>query len=807
MGNDYERLRAECSKAYGGVKECLRRDWRHIDDAQGYRRSEGSFNRMKRCRHGVFLFNPLDWYIGRGLEVYGEWGEKKVQIWRKVVKAGQVVVDIGAHIGSLTLPLSELVGLAGRVVAFEPFYPSYATLAGNVGLNSLQNVELRQAVVGARMGKVFMNRDSLAFGMHDFFNFGSMNFNSLRIYNTTEDVERPSTVWDEYHVVPLDHLSLTRLDFVKVDAEAMELAVLEGAKRVIKRFKPIIFLEYRNPWEKDTRVLDFLQSKLKYECVLLRIPVFNPQNYHNRSEDIWSTKTKLVSFNLLCKHRWWEYSDLDVEVLELFDTAVDTDIEGLRTTPLADPFESMTLSGSDGFPAAVGDAARPDIGNRAAPSSASSLSASSDELTLDELLSEEPATGVATGKHPVRKVTAAPPPSGSQHSGLAPAPSSWTGREAPRQGRKAQQDRSPPPREDRPPPVGGTGGTKAPPRTAANGGAGAYRDVTLDELLDDLEPDSADRRTDAMRNNGAGGARSEDALLEELLGPEPVASPRPARKQEEEDLTLDELLAGSAGWNSNEGLTLDELLGGPEEDERDRRQKEEMTLDELLGPDDAEVQRLENIPLEERIFGSRDKGEKDEGQPFIDELLGDASDVPRLDPKYEDMSLDELLALDDPIPTTKKTKEPEKKTERTEKKAKKDKSGKVENKMKKEKANKVQHKVKQERKEKLEKSVKYEEISLDELLALEDPIPLAEQQKPAREPGAASKGRIEASTTSQGPQKKQAKPKQASKAAKHSSGQAPERVASLTSAGGGVPAAGRPHVRVTYEDELTLDDL
>merc|ERR1719424_354184 len=289
----------------------------------------------------------MDWYIGRALEVYGEWGQKKIQLWEKVVKPGHVAVDIGAHVGTLTLALSRLVGPAGRVVAFEPFYPSYSTLAANVGLNSLQNVELRQMVAADRSGKIFMNRNSLAFGMQDFFNFGSMNYNSLRIYNSSDDVERPSTEWDEYQVLALDQLSLSRLDFLKIDAEAMENMVLDGASRIIKRFKPVIFLEYRNPWEKDTNVLDFLRKKMRYECVLLRMPIFNTDNFRGHAEDIWSGGgaggggAKIVSFNLLCKHRWWEYPDMNEELLDLFDTAVDTDIEGLRTTATADPFEAM----------------------------------------------------------------------------------------------------------------------------------------------------------------------------------------------------------------------------------------------------------------------------------------------------------------------------------------------------------------------------------------------------------------------------------------------------------------------------------
>ena len=31
--------------------------------------------------------------------------------------------------------------------------------------------------------------------------------------------------------------------------------------------------------EKDPRLVEFLQKKMKYECVLLRIPIFNEQNF------------------------------------------------------------------------------------------------------------------------------------------------------------------------------------------------------------------------------------------------------------------------------------------------------------------------------------------------------------------------------------------------------------------------------------------------------------------------------------------------------------------------------------------------
>lgn len=329
LGHDYERLRTECGSAYAGLKACLQREWRHTDATEQFSRPDKGFNRLKQCRHGLMLYNPLDWYIGRSLEVYGEWGEKKVQLWEHLVQPGQVALEIGAHVGTLTLPLSRLVG-SGRVIAFEPFYPSFAALAANTALNSLDNVELRQAVVADRAGKVFMDRGSLAFKQQDFFNYGSIDFQGLDILPA--DAER-QVAWDEYPVVTLDGLSMSQVDFIKIDAEGLELAVLRGARRLLRKSRPLLFVEYRSPKQKDPRLLHFLR-KAGYECVLLRLPVFNERNFRNHPEDLWGS---LVSFDLLCRNT---RRDTEGKVASLFTSAVETDVKGLRTTP-TDPLDIL----------------------------------------------------------------------------------------------------------------------------------------------------------------------------------------------------------------------------------------------------------------------------------------------------------------------------------------------------------------------------------------------------------------------------------------------------------------------------------
>ena len=75
---------------------------------------------LVRARHGLFLANPNDVYIGRALLEYGEYCEHEVQLLAPLLSEGMVAVDAGANIGAVTVPLARAVGPGGLVYAFEP---------------------------------------------------------------------------------------------------------------------------------------------------------------------------------------------------------------------------------------------------------------------------------------------------------------------------------------------------------------------------------------------------------------------------------------------------------------------------------------------------------------------------------------------------------------------------------------------------------------------------------------------------------------------------------------------------------------
>ena len=107
---------------------------------------------LNPCRHGTVLFNQQDTFVGRSLDLYGEWCEAEIDLLSQVLKPGDVVLDVGANIGCHTVPFAKLVGESGRVVAFEPQRLVFQNLCANLALNALRNVVTYDAGVGKDAG-------------------------------------------------------------------------------------------------------------------------------------------------------------------------------------------------------------------------------------------------------------------------------------------------------------------------------------------------------------------------------------------------------------------------------------------------------------------------------------------------------------------------------------------------------------------------------------------------------------------------------------------------------------------------------
>jgi FkbM family methyltransferase len=166
------------------------------------------------------------WIVGSGVHGYwlGSYEYAKQKRFEEVVRANQVVFDIGAHVGFYTLLAAVLVGPQGRVVAFEPLPRNLIYLQAHLALNRVTNVTVIEAAVSDRQGVSLFDEGADGFTGH--------------ISTGTRGVEVPTVTLDElvwHGVVP-------RPDCIKIDTEGAEASVLAGAEQVLATYHPVVFL-------------------------------------------------------------------------------------------------------------------------------------------------------------------------------------------------------------------------------------------------------------------------------------------------------------------------------------------------------------------------------------------------------------------------------------------------------------------------------------------------------------------------------------------------------------------------------------
>ena len=257
------------------------------------------YTTLKRCRHGLFLFNQNDTFIGRSLDLYGEWCETEVVALSKVLALGQVVVDVGANLGTHTVPLANKVTSTGLVLAFEPQRQVFNYLTANIAINNLLHVATFQLALGNHPNTVRLP----LLNPRDVTNFGAVN---------AEGFEEGEPV----DVVELDSFKLELCHLIKIDVEGLEARVLEGAQATIRRTRPILFVETTT--ENHRQVISKLED-FNYAGWWHIAPYYNAGNFFSNERNVFADIHP--ESNLLCFPR---EANVQVAGLEAVEGPEDT---------------------------------------------------------------------------------------------------------------------------------------------------------------------------------------------------------------------------------------------------------------------------------------------------------------------------------------------------------------------------------------------------------------------------------------------------------------------------------------------------
>ncbi|VAW14057.1 hypothetical protein MNBD_ALPHA09-440 [hydrothermal vent metagenome] len=224
--------------------------------------------RLRQCRYGRMLYFVNDDYIGRALDLYGEFSEAEAALFRQIVGPGMTAVDIGANLGVHALALARSVMPGGSVLALEPQRVVFQMLCANVANNGLTNVRALHAASGREEGMIKVPELNFDAGG----NFGGM---SLVDAGWGENVP----------VMPLDRLTLGACDFIKIDVEGMETDVVAGAEATIGKFRPVLYVE--NERQEKSAALIGRIFDLDYRLFWHVPPLFNPDNFRGKTENVF----------------------------------------------------------------------------------------------------------------------------------------------------------------------------------------------------------------------------------------------------------------------------------------------------------------------------------------------------------------------------------------------------------------------------------------------------------------------------------------------------------------------------------------
>lgn len=163
------------------------------------------------------------------------------EVFKEIVKAGMVVVDIGANIGYFTLIAARLVGKKGVVYAFEPEPTNFEFLCKNIELNGYTNVVPIQKALSNRYGTAKLWCDKVNFAAPSFSRENVMVFAEDRTVGQDSSVEVETVSLDEF----LNHtVGNTKVDIIKLDAEGAEGLIIDGAKQTFQTNNLKIIMEF-----------------------------------------------------------------------------------------------------------------------------------------------------------------------------------------------------------------------------------------------------------------------------------------------------------------------------------------------------------------------------------------------------------------------------------------------------------------------------------------------------------------------------------------------------------------------------------
>ncbi len=241
---------------------------------------------LARTKAGTVSCDPRDGVQATLLE-RGEWEPTVSRTITRILRAGDVFIDIGANIGYFSLLASKVVGPQGLVIAFEPLHENVSCLLDTCSRNRTDNVICLSLALGDACRPVTLHLSG----------DGQVGLTSLRPVG-----DQTRRVLSSRLDGILDETLFARVRLIKLDVEGAEMNVVQGMEGLFARgHRPFVICEVTDAF---TRSLGASASMLVQRFASYDYQLFGT---HRQSDHIWEAldpaDVPTEQFDMLCVPR------------------------------------------------------------------------------------------------------------------------------------------------------------------------------------------------------------------------------------------------------------------------------------------------------------------------------------------------------------------------------------------------------------------------------------------------------------------------------------------------------------------------
>lgn len=182
--------------------------------------------------NGKFMISPYDSIISKELEQKKIWSKRTLEIIEQNKNLDSTMIDCGANIGTISIPMSKN---CKEVYSFELSKFNFLLLCANMWLNNSMNIK--------PFNNILSYDDDLEYFFKEIKEGKISNFGDIRT-NANGETKSLSKKIDSYNFN-------NPVSLMKIDCQGMDLDVLLGAEKTIKKDRPKIIFEYEKRFSKQ----------------------------------------------------------------------------------------------------------------------------------------------------------------------------------------------------------------------------------------------------------------------------------------------------------------------------------------------------------------------------------------------------------------------------------------------------------------------------------------------------------------------------------------------------------------------------